>query len=278
MVQAFKDCKASLSRATLLAHPDPSAPLALFTGASDTALGASLQQRVCDAWQPMAFYSHKLSPAQQKYSPYDCELLAMYEAIKYFRHMVEGCPFVIFTDHKPLAYAFQQRRDRCSPRQFHHLEFIGQFSTDFRHVSGQDSVVADALSRVDSIMTPLDYGALASSQNQDVELQDILNGGLALRLEWVHIPRMDVTLYCDTSTPQPRPFVTEPFRRQVFDTLHGLSHPGANATVKSVSQWFVWLGMDMRVYFLPTMQGYAAHAVPSREFQTPVSTFLSCAY
>jgi len=83
MVQAFKDCKASLSRATLLAHPDTSAVSALFTDASDTPIGAALQQRVCNAWQPLAFYSHKLSPTQQKYSPYDRELLAGYEAIKY---------------------------------------------------------------------------------------------------------------------------------------------------------------------------------------------------
>jgi cleavage and polyadenylation specificity factor subunit 1 len=105
MVHAFEDCKASLSRATLLTHPDPSAMLALFTDASDTAIG--------DAWQPLPFYSHKLSPAQQKYSAYDRELLAVYETIKYFRHMVEGWPFVIFTDHKPLTYPFQQRRDKC---------------------------------------------------------------------------------------------------------------------------------------------------------------------
>jgi len=84
MVQAFKDCKASLSPATLLAHPDPSALLALFTDASDTAIGTALQQRVCDAWQPLAFYSHNLSPTQQKYSPHDRELLAVYEAIMYF--------------------------------------------------------------------------------------------------------------------------------------------------------------------------------------------------
>jgi hypothetical protein len=107
MVQAFEDCKSSLSHATLLAHPDPSATLALFTDASDIAIGAGLQQRAGDAWQTLALYSHKHSPAQQKYSPYDRELLALYEAIKYFRHMVEGCPFVIFTDHKPLTYAFQ---------------------------------------------------------------------------------------------------------------------------------------------------------------------------
>jgi cleavage and polyadenylation specificity factor subunit 1 len=149
MVHAFEDCKASLSRATLLTH----LLLALFTDASDTAIGAALQQRVCDAWQPLAFYSHKLSPAQQKYSPYDQELLVVYEAIKYFRHMVEGRPFVNSTDHKSLIYAFQQRRDKCSPRQFRHLEFTGQFSTDFRHVSGQDNVVVDALSGANSSTT-----------------------------------------------------------------------------------------------------------------------------
>ena len=135
MVHAFEDCKANLSRATLLAHPDPYAMLALFTDASDTAVSAALQQRVDDAW-PLAFYSHKISPALQKYSPYDRELLAVYEAIKYFRHMVEDRPFIIFTDSKPLIYAFQQRRDECSPPHFRHLEFIGQFSIEFRHVSG----------------------------------------------------------------------------------------------------------------------------------------------
>jgi len=101
----------------------------------------------------------------------------VYEATKYLRHMVEGRPFFIFTDHKPLTYAFQQRRDKISPRQFRHLEFIGQFSTDFRHVSGQDNVVADTLSTANSVMTPLDYHALANSQDQDAELQDILRNG-----------------------------------------------------------------------------------------------------
>jgi cleavage and polyadenylation specificity factor subunit 1 len=55
MVQAFEDCKASLYRATFLAHPDPSTTLALFTDASVVAIGAALQQRVCDACQPLAF-------------------------------------------------------------------------------------------------------------------------------------------------------------------------------------------------------------------------------
>ena len=122
MDHAFEDCKASLSRATLLAHPDPSAMLVLFTDASDTAVGAALELRVGDALQPLTFYSHKINPAKQICSLYDREILAVYEDIKYFRHMVEAWPFVIFTDHKPLIYVFQQRRDKCSPRQFRHLD------------------------------------------------------------------------------------------------------------------------------------------------------------
>jgi cleavage and polyadenylation specificity factor subunit 1 len=66
--RAFDEFKASLSQATLLAHPDTSAPLALVTDASTTAVGAVLQQRIDNAWQPLTFFSRKLNTAQSKYS------------------------------------------------------------------------------------------------------------------------------------------------------------------------------------------------------------------
>jgi hypothetical protein len=135
-----------LSQATLLAHPDPTTPLALFTNASTTATGAILQQQVQDVWQPLTFFFRKLSPVQQKYSPYNRELLAIYDAMRYFRHMPEVKHFTILTNHNPLTFAFHQKRDKCSPRQYNHLDFISQFTTDIRHISGQDNIVADTLS------------------------------------------------------------------------------------------------------------------------------------
>jgi hypothetical protein len=39
---------------------------------------------------------------------------------------------------------------------------------------------------------------------------------------------------------KPRPFVPSPLRRQVFNSLHSLGHPGIKATAKLVSQHFVW--------------------------------------
>lgn len=239
-LDAFERCKQSLSDAALLAHPDCQAKLALVTDASDTAIGAVLQQRTNDAWQPLAFFSRKLSPSQVKYSPYDRELLAIYEAIKYFRHMLEARHFIIYTDHKPISFAFHERKKNCSPRQYRHLDYIAQFTTDIRHISGKDNVVADTLSRIESLEQPIDLEALAKSQATDAELHKLITEGSSLRLEKLTLPGCRTPLYCDVSTPTSRPFVTKFFRKQVFDCLHSLSHPGANTTAKVVAERYVW--------------------------------------
>ena len=52
---------------------------------------------------------------------------------------------------------------------------------------------------------------------------------------------------CDVSTGCPRPIAPPDFRRTVFDVVHNLSHPGVKATVKMVSDKFVWHGMRKQV-------------------------------
>jgi len=61
--QTFEECKASLSQAAMLAHPDGAAPIALVTDSSTTAMGAVLQKWRQDSWRPLAFFSKKLSTA-----------------------------------------------------------------------------------------------------------------------------------------------------------------------------------------------------------------------
>jgi hypothetical protein len=57
-------------------------------------MGTVLQECVRKAWQPLAF-SKKLNPAQQKYSAYNHQLLAIYETIKHFCHVLEVRHFII---------------------------------------------------------------------------------------------------------------------------------------------------------------------------------------
>ena len=145
------ELKRALANATMLMHPIPGAPISLAVDASDFAIGKVLQQRVNDSWQPLGFMTKSLSPAQRTHSAYDRELLAMYNTVKRFRHAVEGRDFVIYTDHKPLTYAFNQNLDKCSLRQFRYLDNVGQFTTDIRHVKGIDNNIADTLSRIEAI-------------------------------------------------------------------------------------------------------------------------------
>jgi cleavage and polyadenylation specificity factor subunit 1 len=203
-------------------------------------MGAVLHQRVQYVWQPLAFFSRKLNLAQQKYSAYDRELLAIYEAVKYFRHMLEAQHFTILTDHKPLTFAFHQKRDKCSPRLFNHLDFISQFTTNIPHISGQDNIVADALSRVEVLTAPVIHDGLATAQTGEDKLRTLLVSSTTLQLKKILIPGTTVKLYRDTSSGKPRPYVPSPFCRQIFDSLHSLSHPGIKAIAKLISQCFMW--------------------------------------
>ena len=88
----------------------------MVTDASTIDMGAVLQQRVQYVWQPLAFFTRKLIPAQQKYSAYNREFLAIYEAVRYFRHVLEAGHFTILRYHKALRFAFHQKRDVLTTR------------------------------------------------------------------------------------------------------------------------------------------------------------------
>lgn len=239
---AFEKCKNQLAQATMLAFPDHNAQLAVAVDASGIATGAVLQQQIEGEWQPLGFYSERLNDAQAKYSTYDRELLGAYRAVKHFRHMLEGREFCILTDHKPLLYAFQQKHENASPRQIRHLDFIAQFTTDFRHLPGKQNIVADSMSRISAIHTKneIDYNELASQQSTDDELKNILNTDSALQLKKYQIPGTKVSIFCDISTGTIRPYVTKGLRKIVFDMLHNISHPGIKSTQKLITERFVW--------------------------------------
>jgi hypothetical protein len=103
MGAAFPAAKDALCAASRLAHPDPEAEVNLVADASNSAVGAVLQQRVAAGWQPLAFFSKKLESAQLNHSAFDRELLAAYLGLRHFRFQLEAWRFHILTDHKPLT-------------------------------------------------------------------------------------------------------------------------------------------------------------------------------
>ncbi|KMQ86374.1 gag-pol polyprotein [Lasius niger] len=238
---AFEECKSKLVRATTLSYHTPGQKLSVTADASDIAVGAVLHTHSPNGPCPLAFFSKKLNSAEKNYSTYDRELLAVYSAIKHFRHNLEGQIFTAFTDHRPLTFAFQNISDKCSPRQLRHLDYIAQFTTDIQHIKGSDNIVADTLSRIATIESSVvNFAEIAEAQQSDDELKSLINDNkTSLKLQVLDLSP-NLKLYCDASFSKIRPIVPLIFRRTIFESLHNLSHPGIRATKKLITERYVW--------------------------------------
>lgn len=270
---AFEECKLELKNAAMLAYPCEDAPLSIQVDASDYGVGAVLHQLVNNNNQPLGYYSKALTNAQKKYSAYDRELTAAYQAVKYFRHLVEGRKFTIFTDHKPIVFAFAQQPEKASPRQLRQLDFISQFSTDIQHISGKDNITADLLSRVCMINTKIDHESLAASQQTDEELRELRNSDKH-SLKFVEIVLdNNLSLTCDASQTKLRPYVPESHRKAVLQQLHNLSHGGVRATTKIITSRFIWPNMKKNIASFVKKCLNCQKCKITRHVKAPLSTY-----
>ena len=87
---AFVDSKTLFYSSSSLAYPDSLSPDAIFTDTSDAAIGAVLQIKCNGVWCPDVWIKLK-----SKYATFDRELLAVYSAVRHFRHFLECKEFAI---------------------------------------------------------------------------------------------------------------------------------------------------------------------------------------
>ncbi len=249
--------RTALGAAALLAHPQQDQELAVMVDASADHVGAALQQRRSAAadWQPLAFFSKKLEPAQMRDSAFDRELFTCVAGIRHFRYMLEGRPFTIYTAHKPLTFALGKVSEPWTAMQSRQLSYVAEFTTDIRHIPGSENIVADTLSRPPPAALPtaatggpavaaspvsLDYARIAANQKT---CQETLKAAHSSSLQLQHVDMQGERVVCDTSTGQPRPLIPAADRRNVFRAIHELAHTGIRATRRLMAARVVWRGM-----------------------------------
>ena len=143
---AFEDAKSALAHAATLSYPVPGQPISLTTDASNVAVGACLEQTINGYARPIAFFSRKLRSNERKYSTFDRELLAIYLALRHFRHFIDGSNAVtVKTDHKPIIHALSKTSDAWTGRQQRHLSAIAETGCTIQHLPGKQNPVADAV-------------------------------------------------------------------------------------------------------------------------------------
>ena len=104
-LQVFNHLKELLSTPPILAYPDFSVPFELHTDASAKALGAVLYQTQNGLKRVIAYASRALNKAEQKYSAFRLEFLALKWAIteKFSDYLIMN-HFSVLTDDNPLTY------------------------------------------------------------------------------------------------------------------------------------------------------------------------------
>ena len=244
---AFEDAKEALANATLLHFPDSNGELAIFTDASNLAVGGVLQQKQGNSWKPLSFFSRKLTKNERFLSTFSRELLAVYLSLKHFHHWLEGNEIYIYTDHRALIGALEKPLDRANLKEARQLSLISQYNPIMVHVSGSQNIVADALSRscedetINSltVLTHVDRSRLITEQKKDSELQSLLDNRTKSSLNFQNVD----DIFCDVSCGRIRPYVPQTLRRKFFAALHNLSHPGVKQSQKFLTERFIWPNM-----------------------------------
>ena len=254
--KAFDDIKRVLGRETLLAYPQFDKPFVIHTDASNTQLGAVISQE----GQPIAFYSRKLSPAQQRYTTTEQELLSIVETLKEFRNILLGHQITVYTDHRNLTY-----KNFNTNRVMRWRLAIEEYGPELIYIKGEKNVVADALSRLatkdesnnnlefisdqfgfddqdlPANMYPLKFSTIARYQEQDKSLMEKLTHDNKYRLTSFHGGE---NKEIDLITKDEKIVIPEALQERIVQWYHTfLCHPGENRTELSIRQHFTFKGM-----------------------------------
>ena len=143
---AFHELKTYLCTSPVLNSPNFSKQFIVQTDASDRGVGAVLSQYSSDNQiHPVAYFSKKLLPREQRYSTIEKECLAVKLGIEAFRFYLMGRTFNVQTDHRALVW-LDRLKDSNSRLSRWSLS-LQQYHFTVTHRPGVNNGNADALSR-----------------------------------------------------------------------------------------------------------------------------------
>uniref|UniRef100_A0A8C7WV78 Gypsy retrotransposon integrase-like protein 1 n=1 Tax=Oryzias sinensis TaxID=183150 RepID=A0A8C7WV78_9TELE len=211
--------------------------------ASDSGVGAVLSQREDSSGKlkPCAFFSRKLNPTEQNYDVGNRELLAIKLALEEWRHWLEGAEqqFIIWTDHKNLAYLRSARR--LNSRQARWCLFFDRFHFVISYRPGSRNVKPDALSRIHSITE--------KSTDSTILPTSCFVGNLTWEIE-TKVQQAQNEIPAGVACPQGSLYVPDSLRSDVLAWGHTsriACHGGAYRTIRLIKRRFFWPSLERDV-------------------------------
>lgn len=234
--RALDELKSVLTSSPVLANPRYDIPFIIETDASQLAVGAALLQEHPEGKRIVAYYSKKLTSTQRKYAATEKECLAVLLAVENFRHYVEGTTFTVITDAKSITWLFTITAANGNSRLLRWALKLQSFDFNIQYRKGRDNVLADCLSRIESIETvDRDYE----------ELKERILKDPSLYTEFKIIGGKIFKFVQDSSKIEDRRFLWKYYppkqdRLQIIQTVHEPAHLGYDKTIASIKEKFFW--------------------------------------
>ncbi|GFU68578.1 retrovirus-related Pol polyprotein from transposon 17.6 [Trichonephila clavipes] len=173
-MEAFEKLKKLLTESPVLSIFQQGKTTELHTDASQQGYGAVLLQEAEDGkLHPVQYMSQKTTPAEEKYSSYELEVLAVVNALKKIRTYLLENHFKIITD----CSAFQKTMDKKDlvTRVARWALLLEEYDYEIVHRSGQRMQHVDALSRypVTIITSDTLTARLQRAQQEDENIQNL---------------------------------------------------------------------------------------------------------
>lgn len=248
--ESFVKIKEHLITAPILTNPDFSKPFSIHCDASDTAIAGVLTQDLNGGEQPIAYYSQKLTGAEQRYFATEKEALAVLKSIEKFRCYVEGSRFTVITDASALTYILRSSW-RTSSRLCRWSIELQRHDMVIKHRRGVDHIVPDTLSRSVEVLSLNRQGTdwynnLVKNVNDDPEkYKDFrLENGILKKLVSSQRDTLDYHFEWKTCVPKD-------MRGNILVEEHDdAMHLGTDKTIARVKKKYYWpnLAKDVRSY------------------------------
>ena len=145
--RAFQCLKSRICEQPVLAVPTVGDQFRVGADSSNYVNGARLSQNIDGKWQPIAFRSQSLTPAERNYEIYDKEMLAIMDSLSEWRQYLLGArqTFEIWTDHLNLQYF--RKPQKINYRQARWVTELQDYDFKLLHKPGSQMTKADLLSR-----------------------------------------------------------------------------------------------------------------------------------
>ena len=136
-------------------------------------------------------------------------------------------PTAVLTDTTTSTESAQNNKNQQTPINMADKQLSGEKTDEF-------NAIVNSITELG-----IDFNEMARAQPLDADFRRIStdpNCGLTFR----KVPVGQHNLFVDVSNGPARPFVPFAWRRQVFNSIHGLGHPGIERTRQMMREKFVW--------------------------------------